>query len=217
MSVHLSEADAVAAAAPHVVYGSSYRISTILSGKAVRWNPCAAIHWQFRTADAPSWGLTLTRQAVARIAQVTGTRWVYDGAVSTAPSSAWLPHSPGGARPVLIGWTDGAHSDLLRGRASTVLAVTRTAWFGVVRNGVTTAAIKAAVIALDRSDRLPVTGGASWKAVLLHELGHAMGLDHAGSSAQLMYPVLQRNLPDLQSGDLLGLSKVGARLGCVNI
>ena len=52
---------------------------------------------------------------------------------------------------------------------------------------------------------------------MLHELTHAMGLNHAGSSAQLMYPVLQRNLTDLQGGDLQGLSKVGRAAGCITI
>ena len=98
-----------------------------------------------------------------------------------------------------------------------MLGVTRTAWFGMTRNGVSTAAIKAAVVVLDRTDRLPLTGPMSWRTVALHELTHAMGLDHAGSSRQLMYPVMQRTLTDLQTGDLAGLRRVGAAGGCVTI
>ena len=54
-----------------------------------------------------------------------------------------------------------------------------------------------------------------WKAVPLHELGHVMGLDHAGTSRRLMYPVLLANLTDLQAGDLTGLSRLGRSAGCV--
>lgn len=65
------------------------------------------------------------------------------------------------------------------------------------------------------SGHLLLTGRVSWKAVPLHELGHVMGLDHAGTSRQLMYPVLPANLTDLQAGDLTGLSRLGRSAGCV--
>ncbi|MCW2600714.1 MAG: peptidase and matrixin and adamalysin [Frankiales bacterium] len=212
-----TEADPVVAGTARAVAGSPYRFATVLSGKPVRWNPCAPIHWQFRAAGAPKNGRAVVNAAVARIAKVTGTRWVFDGVVRSAPSTAWLPRSTSGIRPVLIGWTDAAHSDLLRGKPARVLGVTRTAWFGWRSNGVSVGSIRAAVIALDRTDRLPSNGPVSWKTVLLHELTHAMGLDHAGSSRELMYPVLQYGLRDLQPGDLQGLTKVGRRAGCVKL
>ena len=215
--VTLSEPHAVIAGYAEPATGAAYTFSSTLYGKPIRWNPCAAIHWQFRPNGAPVGGLTVVKQSVAAVAAATGTTWVYDGTVSTAPSTAWLPKSSSAVRPVLIGWTDAAHSDLLAGQPKGVLGVTRTAWFGRTVDGRTTAAIKAAVVALDRTDSLPLTGGTSWRTVVLHELAHAMGLDHAGSTAQLMYPVLQRNLTGLQAGDKLGLSKVGRAAGCVTV
>ncbi len=207
---------AVVAAAPRSAAGALYRFTTVLSGKPIRWNPCLPIHWQFRAAGAPAGGRAVVTQAVARIAQATGTRWVFDGVVASAPTSAWLPQTSDAHRPVLIGWTDSAHSDLLRGQPGGVLGVTRTAWFGLSTGTVTIASIQGAVIALNRAARLPATGPASWRTATLHELGHAMGLDHAGSSAELMYPVLQRSLTDLQAGDLRGLAKVGRPAGCIS-
>ncbi len=215
--VHLSEPDAVLAGLTAPATGSTYTVAQLLNGQPIRWNPCAPIHWQFRAAGAPAGGLTVLKQAVARVAGATGTRWVFDGVVASVPGTAWLPRTSSGVRPVLIGWGDAASSDLLRGQATGVLGVTRTAWFGMTRNGVSTAAIKAAVIVLDRSDRLPLTGPVSWRTVALHELTHAMGLDHAGSSRQLMYPVMQRTVADLQAGDLAGLRRVGAAGGCVTL
>ncbi len=215
-SVRLTDPDGVAAGAPRSAAGSPYRFTTLLSGQPVRWNPCTPIHWQFRAAGAPAGGRAVVTQAVARIARATGTQWVFDGVVTTAPSTAWLPDSLDNIRPVLIGWTDAAHSDLLRGQAARTLGVTRTAWFAVTTDGVTVASIRAAVVALDRRNRLPSNGPVSWKTVVLHELGHAVGLDHAGSSAELMYPVLQRSLSDLQRGDLQGLARVGRPAGCIS-
>jgi hypothetical protein len=214
-SIELSTVDRVAAVAPHAVGSSLYAFTTVLSGQPVRWNPCTPIHWKFRAAGAPAGGWPVVAAAVARIGQATGTRWVFDGVVGGAPTRAWLPTSVRTVRPVLIGWTDAAHSDLLRGQPRGVYAVTRTAWFSSFHLGVPGGTIRTAVIALDATDRLPANGPGSWKTVVLHELGHVMGLAHAGSSRQQMYPVLQRSLTDLQAGDLQGLSRVGRRAGCL--
>jgi hypothetical protein len=194
-----------------------FKYSTVVGGKAVRWNPCEPIKWKFRTAGAPTGSGTVVKAAVARIALATGIRFVYDGTTTATPTSRWLPQSSTSIRPLLIGWTDGAHSDLLAGRPASVLGVTRTAYFATSRDGVALAATKGAVIALDRTNRLPLTGAVSWKTTLLHELGHAMGLDHVGNSRQLMYPVLQRTLYGLQSGDLAGLYRLGRAAGCIDL
>lgn len=215
-TVSLSEPHAVLAGYAEPATGALFTFASTLEGKPIRWNPCEPIHWQFRPNGAPTGGFTVVKQSVAAIAAATGTTWVYDGYVSTAPSTAWLPKSTSTIKPLLIGWTDGGTSDLLRGQPRGVLGVTRTAWFGRTVDGHSVAAIKAAVVALDRTDTLPLTGGVSWRTVLLHELGHAMGLDHAGSTAELMYPVLQRNLTGLQAGDKAGLARLGRAAGCVN-
>lgn len=215
-AVHLTDADAVLTGVTRPATGSLYTVATLVDGRPVRWDPCRTVHWRFRTNGAPAGALTVVTQAVARVARATGTHWAYDGTTTTAPTSRWLPTTTADVRPVLVGWTDGGTSDLLRGQAAGVLGVTRTAWFGTTRDGRTTAALRAAVVALDRTDRLPLTGPVSWRTVLLHELAHAAGLSHAGSSRQLMYPVLQPALSDLQTGDLAGLAKVGAAGGCLS-
>jgi hypothetical protein len=194
-----------------------YKFSSVVAGKPVRWNPCAAIHWRFRPYGAPTGALPVVKAAVATVSKATGIPFVYDGTTTATPTSAWLPKSSTGIRPVLIGWTDASHSDLLRYQPASVLGVTRTAYFGVVQNGVTVAATKAAVIALDRTNRLPLTGSVSWRTTTLHELGHAMGLDHVGNSHELMYPVLQRSLYGYASGDLAGLYRLGRSAGCINL
>lgn len=196
---------------------SYYRFSSYVGGKAVRWNPCATIHWRFRTTYAPSGGYYYVRDAINRISLATGIRFRYDGPTTATPTSKWLPTSTTNIRPLLIGWTDGSHSDLLHGLPSGVLGVTRTAYFGATVDGAQVAATKAAVVALDRTDRLPMSGPVSWSAVLQHELSHAMGLDHVTNSRELMYPVLSRRIYALQYGDLLGLRRAGVASGCISL
>jgi hypothetical protein len=197
---------------------ASYRFSSILDGQPVRWNPCQAIHWRANVARGPVGGLAILKAAVAHIGFTTGTSWVYDGTTSTVPSTAYLPTTPTNTnKPVVIGWTDGAASDLLRGKPAAVLGMTRTTWFGVDDGmGHRAAATRAAVVALDRTDRLPLTGRQSWSATALHELGHVMGLDHPSDPRQLMAATLP-NVPTLQAGDNTGLVRVGRAAGCVVI
>jgi hypothetical protein len=78
------------------------------------------------------------------------------------------------------------------------------------------AATRAAAVALDRTDRLPLRGVQSWSATVLHELGHVMGLDHPADTHQLMAATLP-NVASLQTGDNTGLTRVGRLAGCVNV
>jgi predicted Zn-dependent protease len=46
-------------------------------------------------------------------------------------------------------------------------------------------------------------------SVLLHELGHLVGLDHVSDTKQLMYPEAQLTLTELGRGDIAGLGFAG--------
>ena len=197
---------------------TSYAFSTMLDGKPVRFDPCAPIRWTANTSRGPAGGLDVLKAAVARVASITGTTWEYVGTTTTAPTGSYLPsRAQSSYPPVLIGWADAGTSDLLAGQASTVLGMTRTAWFGVqMPDGSKIAATRAAVIALDRTDNLPLTGANSWKTVALHEVAHAMGLGHVTDRTQLMASVLPA-VTDLQAGDQAGLQRVGRAAGCVTV
>lgn len=198
---------------------TSYAFGSLLDGKPIRWDPCTPIRWSSNTGRAPAGGLSVLKSAVATVAAQTGTTWTYVGATSTVPRAGYLPTSARAAYPpVLIGWTDGASSDLLAQQSQNVLGMARTAWFGLQRaDGTRVAAMRAAVVALDATDRLPLTGPVSWNAVALHELSHAMGLGHTSDPTQLLAPVLPRTVASLQAGDKAGLTRIGRSAGCVTV
>jgi predicted Zn-dependent protease len=55
-------------------------------------------------------------------------------------------------------------------------------------------------------------------ALLLHELGHVVGLGHTPDSAQIMYPDLRpMSSAQYQPGDLGGLARLGATQGCLTV
>ena len=214
---HVTEPQALTAGATiTTATGASYAFSAVVGGKPVRWNPCTAIHWRANVMRAPLGGLDALKAAVASVAATTGTTWVFDGTTTTAPTSAWLPTTSSTVKPVLIGWADATTSDLLRYQPTSVLGMTRTKWYGKVTSTGTIAATRGAVIALDRTDRLPLRGTGSWTAVALHELGHAMGLAHPRDSGELMNSVLPASLSSFQTGDRKGLYYVGRSQGCIS-
>jgi predicted Zn-dependent protease len=47
------------------------------------------------------------------------------------------------------------------------------------------------------------------QTVVMHELGHVMGLAHVNSKSQLMYPEGQSGVTDFGAGDLTGLAALG--------
>jgi hypothetical protein len=214
---HVAGPDAVTAGATiTTAAGASYAFSSVVGGRPVRWNPCATFHWKANVMRAPVGGLDVLKAAVASIGSATGTSWVFDGTTTAAPASSWLPRTST-VKPLLIGWTDATTSDLLRNQAASVLGMTRTVWFGRTSSTGTIAATRGAVVALDRTNRLPLRGSGSWSAVALHELGHAMGLAHPHDSGELMNAVLPTGLTGLQAGDRQGLYYLGRSQGCISL
>lgn len=73
------------------------------------------------------------------------------------------------------------------------------------------------MIAVNRQVRLRAGfgSGVTRGDLLLHEIGHTMGLGHSASSTQLMYRTLTRSTARYGRGDLRGLELRGAEPGCM--
>jgi len=180
------------------------------SDEPVAYDPCRPIHYVMRPDNAPAGGEAIVHQAVDRVASVTGLQFVYDGSTDEQPSRDREPYQPDryGDRwaPVVIAWqTDEENTSFLTDVAG-------EAGSQRVSVGDGPEVFVTGSVALDENafaQMLARPGGAAVaRAVILHELGHLVGLDHAPDPAQLMYPTTSAVL-DFAPGDLTGLVALG--------
>lgn len=176
----------------------------------VAWDPCKEIHFEVNTDGAPDGTedtVDFVREAVAVVAEVTGLRFVYDGTTDRRPKwdGAFVPL--GGRRePVLISWATASEVDELKGNVAGLGgAAAREGADGRLRfitGGVTRDSASFDELEDERD------GEEFQRAILLHELGHLVGLDHVDSPAELMFAdnIGQR---DFGRGDLNGLVRLG--------
>lgn len=177
------------------------------ANKPVAWDPCRPIRYEINPSGGPSGAVELTRQAVSRAEQVSGLAFDYVGETDARPH--WdTPMLPviAARRPVLVSWADETEVPQLHGDVAgiggSVPIDTRLGQRRYATGGVTLDS--ASYLQLDgRPD-----GKAEERAILLHELGHLLGLAHVSDPSQLMY---KRNLGllDYGPGDLAGLAMLG--------
>ena len=182
-------------------------------GSVFRWNPCAAIGYQVDLGGlSPAYEAAVTR-AVDDVATATGLTFHYLGTTQyrgsvTDPAQASWPEGT----DLLVTVAGEQESATLAGSTIGFASLLRSAWVGA------DARIGRAEIVLER-EFLSSAASADMGAVrelVMHELGHAVGLAHAGDASQVMYPSMSgRANPVFQAGDRAGLARVGAAQGCL--
>jgi hypothetical protein len=182
----------------------------------VAYDPCRVVHYAVRPGGAPAGGEAMVHSAVARIGQVTGLVFVYDGPTDEAPTAEREMFQPDryGDRwaPVLVAWErEEENPDLagdVVGQAGS-LAVSLGEGPRVYVTGTVSLDAGQFPEILEQRD-----GEATAAGVVLHELAHLVGLDHVDDRSQLLYPETVPGVTDLADGDLTGLARLG-RGACV--
>jgi hypothetical protein len=177
----------------------------------VAYDPCRPVHYVIHAEGEPPGGEAVIAAAVARVSEATGLQFVYDGGTdeaSTLNREIFQPSRYGDRwAPVLFAWESDVANPDLAGE--------------IVGEGGSTA------VSLGNGPKVFVTGTVSLdagqfpqilrrrhgtaiaQAIVLHELGHLVGLDHVQDDHQLMYPTSRGDVLDYAAGDLTGLAALG--------
>lgn len=208
---------------------ASYRVSTELmpDGRAIvmRWNPCQTITYKVNVVVLPTRlrapVLAEVRTAFVRLGEVSGLRFAYRGTTGEIPRSTSLDRQ---TAEIIVAVTTPARTDFPIGGGT--LGYGGRSWYwwwhGSGSRISYGAAITRGFVVLDGTDlgglRAGFGRGLNRGNLLLHELGHTVGLDHAGAGASLMYPELSPSSPNgYTGGDRAGLALVGRRAGCLSV
>ncbi|SDL75793.1 Matrixin [Arthrobacter sp. ov407] len=190
---------------------TSYKfLATNDDGTPVGYSPCRPLHYVINATLAPKGAERLVEDSIRTISEATGITFINDGPTSEESSPTRAPYQKNlyGDRwaPLLIAWTTPEQAPQLKGPVIGTGGSTHFSFDDGPKSFVTgSLELDAPQIAedLDRAE-----GAAYATAVILHELGHVMGLEHVDDRAQLMYPEI--GAPDgLADGDLNGLYELG--------
>jgi hypothetical protein len=164
--------------------------------------------------NAPAGALEDVRVAARLASEASGIDIVYEGSTGEVPSltrSAFIPDVYGERwPPLLIGWipqdpsvfrehdVGAAASDVVENSSGELVYVTGTISLNA-----------------DRELSSGFSAGRTWGKVVLHELGHILGLDHVDDPTQVMHASLVSSPARWGTGDEAGLRAVGRSAGCL--
>lgn len=174
----------------------------------VTWDPCKPILYEVNIAGGPPDAVALVAGAVRDVAAATGLKFEYEGLTDARPrwKTSDLPFFAA-HRPALVSWATESDVSQLAGRVAgiggSLPQPARNGRLRYVTGGVTLDS--ASFAAMDQRPE----GRALERAIVLHELGHLVGLAHVSDQTELMNADNVGQL-DYGPGDLEGLAKLGA-------
>lgn len=179
----------------------------------VAYDPCRPVDVVVNLDGAPEGAQTLVTESLDRLSAATGLQFDYEGTTDEQPTSGRAVFQPDryGDRwaPVLIGWRTPEQQPALAGQ---VAGLGGSAWASASAEG--TKVYVSGNVTLDGPEFADLVdtdrGTEIARSIVLHELGHVVGLQHVWDADQLMYATTNGTVRDYADGDLAGLAQLGA-------
>ncbi|WP_341928276.1 matrixin family metalloprotease [Nocardioides psychrotolerans] len=174
------------------------------SSLPVTWSSCHPVTYVVNPAHAPAGWVDLVASAVDEVAEATGLDFAYLGTTSDRAFNRSV-RSPTDFEPVLIGWAMPQEISDLEGTVAGVAGPD-----SITVDGHTTYVTGKVILDAESYARLEADGDEGGaRAILMHELGHVMGLAHVDDAGELMH---EDNIgrETFGPGDLQGLAVLGA-------
>lgn len=179
----------------------------------VAWDPCRPVRYVVNPVGAPPGSGELLADAVGRTSAATGLQFESVGTTDETWSKQRDIYQPNryGEKwaPVLVAWGTEAEVPGLAGYIAGMAGPSMAS----DADGTLVSVSGSVVLDSEAIGELIALGrGEDARAIIQHELGHLVGLDHVADPTQLMYsetgaqPVL-----DWGSGDLVGLYELGTQ------
>jgi Matrixin len=209
-----SAATGSALSASHKPPGSpkAFKFAFKVHGQPVHWNKCQTIDYRLSSAKAPAHALRQVKHAIKLLHRGSGLRFNYLGRSKLIPGNT--TNYPGRTR-LLIGWSTPRKSKALAGSGGSEAGIGGFRFMGngeIIQGSVVLNRKVTLTNGFGNGPRVGEQGTVG--ELLLHELGHAVGLAHVKSQSQIMFPELTRKTARYGAGDLNGLAKVGKDRHC---
>jgi hypothetical protein len=226
---------------PATANPSAYSLSrqTFPDGREVvaRWNPCQSavtykvnLKYAAKTKAGRIKALKDVKQAAARLSSATGITFRYRGTTTVIPKDAgskswgarqtnaeivisWVKQSTKAGRSNLLGRSGSGWAAGSGGYSYKFWRVGDEPWRGVTGRG---------FVVLDSAQnkkfKAGFGSGTTRGDLLLHELGHVVGLNHVTATSQVMYPTIRKHpVSGYAEGDRTGLAQLGRQAGCISV
>lgn len=189
-----------------------YRFMAHLPGQPdapIAYDPCRPIHIVVNDSLAPPEADRLLHDSIREVSEATGLVFTVDGSTDELPRKDRPPRDEQyGDRwsPVLVAWTTPAQLPALAGPVAGVGGSQQ------IKGNTSSPRYVTGVVGLDspaiRRILKEPGGYRQSRAIVMHELGHLVGLAHVPDPHQLMYRSANRQA-DFNDGDLRGLRRLG--------